>query len=334
VSFQDLRPYRWAGVIGLTWKGLGAKKNDSVMGKEWLAKHKQNSSGHDFSSCRGFGIILGTCDAAKERETSKEMVNLFSEAIEQVYPGSLLQNSQKNNDELEPTEKKESLSIADLMKQEISDIKTKKTANLSTVVSIKTDVKGIALVKLLKPEYCPVTLLRKVFDNIKSSKKGCCRYVVRLIPLKHVIFPKEDDFLDNMPKIFNTEFGINIDEPKLVASSTTGEKRPREEDEEDSTQEAPVAKIPKVDEESVSDQTESAVVKRPLNTQEKFRYAVHFKARNHNVLTKQFVNDSVIEALKDYGIADFRYAKVIFCCCMYLMKYCCFFPASLARHNN
>jgi hypothetical protein len=299
------------------------------MGKEWLAKHKQNSSGHDFSSCRGFGIILGTCDAAKERETSKEMVNLFSEAIEQVYPGSLLQNSQKDNDEPEPTEKKESLSIADLMKQEISDVKTKKTANLSTVVSIKTDVKGIALVKLLKPEYCPVTLLRKVFDNIKSSKKGCCRYVVRLIPLKHVFFPKEDDFLDNMPKIFNKEFGITIDEPKLVASSVTGEKRPREEDEEDSTQEAQVAKIPKV-EELVS---ESAVVHKPLNTQEKFRYAVHFKARNHNVLTKQFVSDNVIDALKDYGIADFRYAKVIFCC-VCLREILLFFPASLARHNN
>ena len=32
--------------------------------------------------CRGFGCVMGTCDAARERETSKELVNLLTQAIE------------------------------------------------------------------------------------------------------------------------------------------------------------------------------------------------------------------------------------------------------------
>jgi len=43
-----------------------------------------NKGGNALANCRGFGCVMGTCDAARERETSKELVNLLTQAIEQL----------------------------------------------------------------------------------------------------------------------------------------------------------------------------------------------------------------------------------------------------------
>lgn len=40
--------------------------------------------------CRGYGCVMGTCDAARERETSKELVNLLTQAIESHQVNILL----------------------------------------------------------------------------------------------------------------------------------------------------------------------------------------------------------------------------------------------------
>ena len=57
------------------------------MAKQWRGGFRgghQSGSQNDSSSCKGYGVIIGTCDAARERETSKELVNLLNQAIEDM----------------------------------------------------------------------------------------------------------------------------------------------------------------------------------------------------------------------------------------------------------
>ena len=303
---------------------MWSKDQQDSMGKGWKNKNRnwnpRDNHGkggyqqHDFASCRGYGIILGTCDAAKERETSKEMVNLVVEAIERVYPESLIQKEEEVFEEEQAKVDKGSLSIADLMKQEISQVKAKKASNLATAVSIKTDVKGIALVKLLKHEYCPIELVLNIFKKIEAEKKSCCRYTVRLVPLKYVFFPKEEDFKDNIEKILNAEMGIPIPvrpqppQPSESSEVAVGEKREREENEEESTDD-PATKHQKVEVSSVENVV-AVPPPAPVYPAEKIRFVMHFKARNHNVLVKNFVNDYVNRLVNGYAVADYRQAKV------------------------
>lgn len=335
---------------------------------------------HDFASCRGFGIVLGTCDAAKERETSKEMVNLYQEAIERLYPESLQQKKkteeEKSDDqkEVERGEATASLSIAELMKQEINQVKKKKDSSVSTVTSIKTNVKGIALLKLLKEEYCPIELTKNIFQFIAQERRSYSRFIVRLIPLKYVFFPNEMEFQDHIEKILHLEMSIPLPPKPVKAITNDEENRDIEEkvvepvkDEAQEALEAIGEKRTRDEEENLVDsedqmatkqqKTETATINtsQPLSTlksdmeitptlppqlsnEEKTRYFVQFKARNHNVLTKNFTSDVLIKLLHGYGIYDYRQPQVIsvsILCVVIFVFFC--FPhkhASLARHNN
>lgn len=296
--------------MGKGWKGSNSKQE----GK------KGGGFAHDFSSCRGFGVIIATCDGAKERETSRELVNLVNDAIERIYPESL--NSAPEGEGLpnagsDSKENPSSLSISELMKREINSAKNKKSAQNSTAVSIRTDVKGIALVKLLKPSYCPITLVKDIFQKIQSDKQPASKFTVRVIPLKYVFFPKESEFEENIEQIFHVELGIPI--TKKITEETSpsvGEKRSiadisTTEEVENSTVEELVVKQARTDAEIETTPVEekhSSVTQPPV--QRRIPYVIQFKARNHTVLTKTFVHEKIERLLWPYGYPDYRHAEV------------------------
>ena len=108
--------------------------------------------------CRGYGCVMGTCDAARERETSKELVNLLTQAIEfdQVIilsfviltkMQSILQIYQVvnpvHNIAATATDADNSTSVHDLLMSELKTVKTEKKSICQDVVSINTGIKGI-----------------------------------------------------------------------------------------------------------------------------------------------------------------------------------------------
>ena len=77
------------------------------MGKNWKGKNKYihghgkggGGGGNDLPSCRGMGIVVGSCDNAREREASKELVNLFNEHIEELLHNNNSDTSNIHNDD-------------------------------------------------------------------------------------------------------------------------------------------------------------------------------------------------------------------------------------------
>jgi len=247
------------------------------MSKKPYSKKQTGYGGHDFSSCRGYSVVLGTCDAAKERETSRELVTLLNDAIEELYPQLFVDHvAKEENEESTNIVSKSSLSISELLKRE-ADVVRQKKHSTQIVFSINTNIKGVAMVKIAKKEVCPVYLLKNIFDRVKKERVPCCRYAVRLIPLQSVFFPEEEEFRLNAQNILSSNFH-EIEEPNSDCATL---------------------------DHSVDEQQ----IKRP-RVEEKIRYQIMFKARNHNILNKEIAFNIVNGVMNIKGRGDFRNPQV------------------------
>jgi hypothetical protein len=164
-------------------------------------------SNNDIGSCKGHGAIIGTCDAARERETSKEMVNLLNQIIESISP-----LSESANDGLDESVSASasngggSQSIKDMLAQEIAEVKEKKSTATQNVMSVDTKVKGIVMIKVMRKDLCPVELVKAIFERVRSEKAPCSRHVVRVIPLQKVFYTNNNQLSDNIGSIVKAAF--------------------------------------------------------------------------------------------------------------------------------
>jgi hypothetical protein len=267
------------------------------MGKNWKGgKNNKGGGHHDFASCRGHGVIIGTCDAARERETSKELVNLLNQAIEEVYPN--LENEKDDEEDADVpgdnnvADDGPSSSIEKELKAELQEVKQRKHSSTQNAVSIKTDVKGITLIKLTRKRFCPIKLVNAIFERVKRENASCSRYVVRMIPLKHAFFPNEEELRVTMKTV--------VDE----GLASMGIVVPNQ----DITDVEPSAKRPRVEEVDAADEPSEST--QPIVVPKKFPYLVHFKARNHNVLTKELTLSVASEFLRPFAYGDVHTPEV------------------------
>lgn len=241
--------------------------NNNSNNKKYFKKTNYGG-GHDLSSCRGASIILGTCDAAKEREASRELVNLFSGLIDEKFPNS--ESSVENTNA--------SSSIAELLKLEAENVRERKHHSQS-VVSINTNIKGIILIKIIRDDLCPVDLTKILFDRVKRDKLPCCRYSIRLIPLQRAFFPDETEFASNAKTVFSNYL------PNAAESE------------------------PSTSEDKTLDVDEPAS-KRFRLSENKIRFQILFKARNHNVLNRETVFRIINGAMHPFGKGDYLHPEV------------------------
>eukprot|EP00981_Chlorochromonas_danica_P006616 scaffold1439_cov179-Ochromonas_danica.AAC.4 len=268
------------------------------MGKKWQGNKgkrggggESNKGGHDIPSCKGYPILMGTCDAAKERESSRELVNLLNDLIEELYPitsnPSLL------------VESTASKSIEEMMRAEIEEVKEQKHTGTQNVVSINTSVKGIVLIKILRKECCPVRLVKHIFNKVKEEKQPLCRYVVRIIPLQKVCYPEVEEILPTFLELQRSALSLST---SVVVDDQQPQEKKEESPEKIEGEDEEAAKKRRIDESgnSVS-----------VLTPERIPYCIAFKARNHNVLKKDEVHRLIQGAMAAYGYGDFRNPKVM-----------------------
>ncbi len=297
--------------MGKNWKG---GRGGGGRGGGGGGRGGGGGGGGDISSCKGLSAIIGTCDAARERETSKELVNLFSQIIEENYPLASDSAATEDDDDVEGE------SIEDMLKKELSEVRNRSHQETQAVISLNTGVKGIVLIKVMRKDIDPVDLVKAVFLKVKTDRQAYSRHVVRLIPLQHVCFPDQEELSAFVEDIVRTKFS-----PPSASSSTAVEDASLALETESvavSVQEDPIVEA--VDEQpskkqcvesvaSVSSTVAMAVgeldpeafkaavyrrlaekrilerAKTGASSCATHRYAVSFKGRNHNVLTKEQV---------------------------------------------
>ena len=186
--------------MGKNWKGPGGGRGGRGGGRG--GRGGGGGSNNDTSSCKGHGAIMGTCDAARERETSKEMVNLLNQAIESL--GMAIR------DDTESTQHESSSggtdSVKDMLAQEIAQVRKQKHSATQNVMSVDTKVKGIVMIKVMRSDLCPLELVKAIFERVRTEKEPCSRHVVRLIPLQMVFFPNNNHLSENVASIIQSAY--------------------------------------------------------------------------------------------------------------------------------
>jgi hypothetical protein len=206
------------------------------MGKNWRGKKDFNHSGargkggnssasggvHGITSCRGYAVIVGTCDTVREREANKELVNLLTQGIEDMIEAGELpercvdERHRRANDASAATAEASaggdsgggSFSIEDLLALELAEARGEGgvvgssgatgASNASVVHSINLDMRGMLLVKILRRDVCPVKLLSFIFKTIRRERQAHSKHLIRLVPGMRCFFPNDVELVANV----------------------------------------------------------------------------------------------------------------------------------------
>jgi hypothetical protein len=176
------------------------------MGKNWKGGRGGGGRGGggksgngDMTSCRGCKCIMATCDPAREREASKELVNLLNQAIEKLIGSD--DNINDNND-IDTS----NMSLQEQLSAEISEVKGQNHQSTQQIMSINTDIKGIILVKLKNHILCPIKLITEIFDRASKDRQPISRHIARLFPFERVFFPNEEQLKWNLYELLQERF--------------------------------------------------------------------------------------------------------------------------------
>eukprot|EP01038_Epipyxis_sp_PR26KG_P009893 gene9893-13307_t len=308
------------------------------MGKNWkhtnINKDNLKGSSNDVSSCRNHSVVIGTCDVARERESTKELMNIINVAIEEedkrnpvkVSGPSVSTDVDVNIDPVPFN----NVSIKDLLQSEIQEVRQQRHVANKDVVSINVGIQGLVLVKIMRSDLCVVKLVKSVFDKIRISKLPCCRHLVRLIPLQKVFFPNEEEFVSYSSQIIqekwtcelqnefitcdtilttspnaNIKRGVNellngndeVDDCSILANN----KRVKIEDSNEGTSDHNNNSSQKNEISVALDDvwhTNTEIIQIPIiESENKVFYSILFKARNNNSLLKSTVHNELFKRM-------------------------------------
>ena len=160
-------------------------------------RFKRSHSGADLPSARGFSCVLATCDGNREREATKELLNLLEQALETRYPQRSSAAVTSSNDA--------SKTLCDLLQEELSDIKKSSKMRDQPLVSVSTGTKGVVLVVIKDATICAKELFYEIFLRIRRDKQMCCRHIVRMIPFQKVVYPDLEELKATLTELIQLE---------------------------------------------------------------------------------------------------------------------------------
>lgn len=294
--------------------------------KKWTEGARKFQA-NDIASCRGHGIFLATCQSAREREASRELVTLITDAIEYLYPAEPV------DEEPAVAEEEHSVSVEEMIRREVEAAKGgpnkggENNALAQKAVSIATDIKGIVIIKLMRKAFCPVQILSHIMRRIEKERAPLTRYVVRLIPLQTTFFPKEEDLAENIPYLLHRHLpGIELPHLKRRLENEgqqSGDDDDGNNDGDNGDDADPNADTNENKEDKSNDEDEHAPAKKQRVDEagtsvataippdfEKIVYCIEYKGRCQDVLNREKVFAMFNQRLREYGAVDYINPKV------------------------
>lgn len=282
----------------------------SGMGKGYHKKNSNKSSGGDLSSLRGSSCVIATCDVAREREATKELVNLLTQTIDELYPNVAMESSRASKNETSATTTSTS-SIENLLAAEIRECSRKQP-----VISINSGVKGFVVAKIVPSSICPVKLVKAIFDQVEHTKLSLSRHLCRVVPLSKVFFANEIEFETNMKSLIQEVFDLPHDN---TSDASVDDVQPTKKVKQDDT--TPIALLPEAPthdlgpESCISSDNTSICAKRTLEPSQQSEpllpISILFKKRNHNTLSRIPVQQFVFSHIpRTKCTVDFKHPKV------------------------
>ncbi|KAK7679820.1 hypothetical protein QCA50_017146 [Cerrena zonata] len=145
--------------------------------------------------------IYATCVRGKEQQCRKELMNIFSDKIEQLYDLDQYKDEQSDGEEKE-------LSIEDQIKKELNDMKQTNESNKEFLKPIEMGCECVVFIKTRKPVQ-PEELVEKICEDCVESKEKTSRYTLKLTPITYSVSPTIEEVKKLAAKVLAPHF-INL----------------------------------------------------------------------------------------------------------------------------
>ena len=172
---------------------------------------------NDLKSVQGHACILGTSEGSRVKEGNKEILNLVSEAIEELYPD--LDKSEDNIDNSlvgNTSTASSDHTLSDLLKEELEVLKKARVSSKQIFTSVNTKVKGVFCIKFLRKEICPVRIVCSIFDRVSADKAPVSRYICRLMPIMKSFYPDLEEVVETVRTMVHQKYGLPGEELPIL----------------------------------------------------------------------------------------------------------------------
>lgn len=170
---------------------------------------KRKGNGNGGSSKKKFRVggfiepnssgIYATCARGKEQQCRKELMNLFSEKIEQFYD---LDNLKDLDDDEKDTPV---ISIEDQIKNEINGLQDNKNSKKEFLKPIDLGCECLIFIKTRRPVE-PATFVERICKESSESNVKNTRYTQKLSPITFSVSPSLDEIKKLATKVLEPHF--------------------------------------------------------------------------------------------------------------------------------
>ncbi|KAG6950593.1 hypothetical protein JG688_00014093 [Phytophthora aleatoria] len=167
---------------------MGREVGGDKRKKQWMGGRDGNQKRHKgalgaAANAKGHGAVLVTCDKIKERQSVSDALNILNEAADRFFPSA----EEENKDKEETKDGDGGDSVQKKLQEEIAALQTQaKKRQTGRFTALDTGVKGAVLIQFKDDSVSPTALLRKIFEEVESTKDFASRFIQRMIPLEKV----------------------------------------------------------------------------------------------------------------------------------------------------
>ncbi|KAM9900220.1 hypothetical protein OXX79_005267 [Metschnikowia pulcherrima] len=174
--------------------------------------------------------IYATCNRGRELGCRKELVNLLSEKIDQLYPDweKYIEEETKNTGVEEKPEEESSsngkeLSVEDQIKQELESMKSGKGRKKSShplLQPMELGCECLVFVKVRKPAV-PVELVYALCEEASSTKQKNSRFTQKMSPITTSVSASMDELTKLADRVLKPHFHAENQAPVKFAIQVT-----------------------------------------------------------------------------------------------------------------
>ncbi|EFJ34510.1 hypothetical protein SELMODRAFT_405908 [Selaginella moellendorffii] len=142
--------------------------------------------------------FLITCDGGRERQCSRECINLLERYFEDL--GGVISVAEDENAEGEQAAAKSSdaseKNFDELLKEEIVELRDKKNDDWkiqARFVSSETGCNGVVFIEMVKASIGPVELAESIVRMVASTKKSRTRFCMKLLPMEVTCYASAEE---------------------------------------------------------------------------------------------------------------------------------------------
>lgn len=163
--------------------------------------------------------VYATCNRGREQGCRKELMNLFSEKIDQWYPGWEEQLEENAEDDAEEKTDDKELSVEDKIKKELAELESSKNndknAKKSVLQPIDLGCECLVFIKTKKPIE-PADLVHRLCEEASATKAKNTRFTQKLTPIQYSVSASMEELLKLAQKVLKPHFHQEKDQQPVT----------------------------------------------------------------------------------------------------------------------